>query len=842
MKFSCAAWPKLRLIWAVLAYLVLSILIMGANPFKGETLAPMGMLSKYPGWAAHSFSSPPSHPERSDILDVYLPQWITLKEAIREGDTGLWNPTPSSGSTGILELSRGTLTPSFLVFMAIDEHWLGFYFASLIKLVIAATGTFLFLRLFIGAYSAFFGGAIFALSGFNAAWFHWPHVATAAWIPWLLWACAGWYLHRRKRWILHTVLATAMLLLGGFPVVAAYGLYAAILLATVLSVLFTRDYRDAMKMAALILVAMVAGFLLSAIPLLALSEMLGLIDLRYRQGGTPLHFPGDLMLLLNPFVEGLPRVERTLYVGWIALMLAFLAPVLVRGRTHAISSIALVWYGTILLACSIVVSFGLLPHGLLRAIPAIGNNGWGRIVVIAGLAVAILAAVSAETVITRIRQYKAGHVRALAMTCIATIAGYQVYSQAILFRTFNSVSMANDFFPSTPTLKYVKANLGNTQNVVADKGYLIAGTLGAYGIPEWFAHGFKNEAEKTLLQQLVEDPFRTPTSARFAESAIKLDGDLYARMGIRYVLMAHNKLKFIRSQIPTGEMESLHLSHDRIAQIIRVNIPISLSAIGIRFDTLGAKHVPADVFLEVSDSSGRILAKAVVEAEQIRDKNRTIFKFKENLELLAGAYELHIGLFNNGNNRPLTVQYSHRVRHDGDMIRVNSEIIPGAMLYTLYGSGDPVPFDPDWWRSVDLHEDRITTLENLRTPKGAYLVRDLSAKSPWTENNIITKRNQAERIHVLYSGRSAGYIILPVRLYPGWVVYINGVKGFPESYMGMLPAFKVTGPSDIEFAYEPTYVSTGAVLMECALLLIFISLRLADSCQRSQIKPAEIDT
>lgn len=831
----------LRLVWVLAAYATLSVLVMGANPFKGETLAPTEILSLYPGWASHDFTSPRSHPERSDILDGYVPGWMATKDAIYGNDEGFRGLVRVIVNPSMLVVSTGKWTPSFLAFMAADEHWLGLYFAGLVKLVIAATGGFLFLRLFTTPLSAFLGGAIFALSGFNAAWFYWPQVSTSAWIPWVLWACAGWYLFRRRRWLLGLAGTTALLILGGFPAVAAYGLGATVLLAAMLPWMLEGNLRETLRISGYTLAAIAIGFLVVAIPLLALSEIAGLVDLSYRQGGTRLDFPDDLKLLINPFAYGIPTVERTFYAGSVAFVLALLAPVLIRGKDAAGRQNALVWYGLVLLLGSLTVSFGLFPERLLRAIPVVGTSAWGRFTVITGLSIAILAAVSLDRLMERFARIEQARVRALALACLAAAAGYQLYSQAMLFRTFNSVAVSEDFYPLTPAIGHMQSSLGVTQSVVADNGYLIPGTLRAYGIPEWFQHGFKTEAEKATLQQLVENPFKTATAASFPASAIRLDGDLYARLGIRYVLMTRNKYKFLRRQPPNEALSTPALQRSRLVQIIRLDEPVSLSAIAIRLDAGGAERADSDVWLQVLDSGGRILAGSVVTAGEIKtnSRTRTTFRLTEDIELPAGTYELHLAAGNDKDSHPITVAYSSKVQHSGDMLRIDGETRHAAVLYTLYGRNEPLPVDPAWWRAVELPEEKVTMLENLRAPKGAYWMRDLSGRSPWAEEGIVTAKPDVGRINVHYSGANAGYIILPVRIYPGWSAYVNDVERPVQRYLGMMPAIRVEGPSEIEYAYKPTYLAKGSALMLGAAPLLLILMYFAGRESAPQFKSTE---
>ena len=811
---------RLRLPWVVLLYILLFALVLGANPFRGETVAPVAILSKCSGWATHEFSSPPSHPQRSDALDSLIPRWVSVKDRIRNGENGLWNPMPGGGSPGLAELSRGFLTPSFLAFLLIEPHWLGYYFAVLIKLVLASVGAYLFLRHFTGARAAFFGGMVFALCGFNAAWFHWTHVTTSAWIPWLLWACAGWYLHRLPRWVLANALITAALLLGGFPAVAAYGLYAVALLASLMTLVYTSSWPDAVRAAGLWAAAVAAGFMLAAIPLLALRELLGLLDLSYRHGGTSYLFPKDLMLLVDGFYYGVPRVEQTLYTGLPALVLGMLACVHLRHRPQSDRAAMLVWYGLPLFTISLVVVFGLLPSGLIRAIPAIGSSAWGRLAVIVDLALAILAAVGLDYLLRWTRRCPGTRLRWLVTGLLLLCVGLQFYTQVKLFRTFNTVATAADFFPTTPTLAHVSQTLTPTQSVVADKSYMVSGTLGVYGIAEWFAHGFKTEAEKAMLRRLVDDPFRTPTAALFSASALRPDADLYARLGIRYVLQDSCPGQPVRQQVRSRPRHPAPpLPRNRLTQIVRLDDTISVTAIGIVLATYRAPHAPADAILELRRETGELIARARLDAKKITDNHNAVFPFKTSVEMLPGIYQLQIALSDTSADGLLTAWYTPKASHEGDYLLFNNKVHSGATLYTFYRESEE-SYPPALWRRHEEANNTIVTFENLLTPKGAYWLPRLDEAAPWSEAFVHTSRPKANVIDIDYTGQDAGFIVVPVRSYPGWVVYVNGVKRQLQTYLDILPAVAVQGAAKIQIVYQPVWLGLGAGFMLAAVFLL----------------------
>ena len=140
---------KLNLFKYYLLLVIVAVFVLGANPFKGETVAPMDLLLNQTGWETQKKNISILHPERSDILVAYLPIWMLIKEKIYSGQLPLWLHERSGGLIGIQNLAWGTLTPAYLAFLMVKSNPLGFYLAGLVKLTTAGIGMFLFLRLFL---------------------------------------------------------------------------------------------------------------------------------------------------------------------------------------------------------------------------------------------------------------------------------------------------------------------------------------------------------------------------------------------------------------------------------------------------------------------------------------------------------------------------------------------------------------------------------------------------------------------------------------------------------------------------------------------------------------------
>jgi hypothetical protein len=810
----------LKIISAAVAFLLLHAFVLGANPFIGETVAPVALYKEYAGWAQHEFDSPRTHPERSDVLDAFLPQWLTLKRALRAGENGFWNPLPGVGRVGIPDLTRGALTPSFLLFAVIEADWLAYYFSGLVKLVLASLGTYLLLLRFVSKLPAFFGGITYALCGFNAAWFYWPQVTTAAWIPWLLWATNEWFQTRQQKWIPIISLTTGLLLIGGFPAVSVYGLYASALMVPFLVATTWTTQRAALVYCLSWAGAIMAGILIVSIPLLATLEMLSFTDLNHREGGSPYRLLRDLVFLISPYVDGEPRVEKTLYTGVVALAFALLAVIGLRDVTKRSVHAFFLLYTISLLLLSLAIVFVALPQDWLRAIPAVGTSPWSRFSVLVGLAIAILAALGFHFLLQFAKNFKSIKVRYYLIGLLISISAYQLIDQIFIFRTFNTIAKSDDFIPPTPNLNFVTKNLEGMQSIVADSSYLIGGALGSYGFAEWFAHDFKTVEEKSILTELVSHPFVSPTAAMFSSEFIRYDSELYSKLGIRYVLSGLSQKQALRAQSLGSHTPLPPLSKNRLSQLIKFDVPLQIDAIGFVFATYGKPHASSDVKLEVINSEGHIIASSIVPAKVVKDNANIIFHFRDSIYFNPGTYEIKILLDDNANEDSVTVWFVDKPDNNGDKVSINGDAIDGAMVYSLYKR----KLASDGWTIKNIQGEQVSIYENQRVPKGPYFIENLDPEVNWSEENLIFERLTSDFIRINFEAAVEGYVVIPIRFYPGWRASVNGESVPPSRYLGVMPAIPVQPgkPLLIEYKFDPIWYRKGQWMTAMGAFLIIL--------------------
>ena len=797
----------------------------------------MDLLLSYPGWESVGERPQVTHHERSDILDALIPVWMETKRNLRQGESPLWISSLSGGIPGLQLISNGLLTPSFVVFALIDDDALGFYFAGIIKLILAASGMFLFLRLFLNGPASLFGGAVFMLIGFHSAWFFWPHVSTSALIPWLLWCTAAWMLSYNHRWLFGITLSGAFLILGGFPSVAAYGFYTFTLLLLIFSI--HAPVRDWFKTSLAAGFAVFLSFLITSLPLLAQIEFLSFFDLGYRTGGTPLSWPDHFRLFFDPYALGQPRVEFTLYSGKIALLLALVSlAVWAPGSSPRLR--VLFVFGMAALGISLVLAFGIAPHRWILALPGVGTSLWSRLSIISGLAVAILGALGLQMTFARILRIRNQHVLATALlSVIGILAAIQVWDQMRLFRTFNATVPSEWFLPSTPSLDYVQRELGTLDWVIADNAFLVSGTLGSYGIPEWFAHSFKTSAEKEALRSMVDEPFASPTAATFPWPRIKFGNDILSAFGIRYALISatnYNHREFFRQPVGALHRPAPPLPENALQQHFHLAERKSLSAIAVLLATYHAPEAPSDLILTVFGADGEPITEYTIEKSRIRDNREVLFEFPMPIELDAGQYSFTLELKDPKASGNLTAWMTDGVFTDNQRLTINGEAQELAIRFALK---EPATADHGWL--IHRLEPSVIVLENPNNPGGAYYVKDLEQFPDFMNNGEVeSKRHGPTRLSARYHGDGTGFVVFPMRHYPGWRAYVDGRERELSRFREVLPAVAVKGSTAVELRYRPTFILQGLIVTISGILGLLLLRRFRlKSKESTELSPSE---
>ena len=809
-----------------LFYLVLTIVVLGANPFAGETAGPFDLLVAQAGWTVPGEPVSVRNAERSDVLDALLPRWIYQRGEIRAGRLSTWDPLPAGGEPGIQSLVNSELTPAFALFALSPNAALGFYLATLFNLTMAAWGAHLWLRRRTSLLPATFGAVTIMLCGFHTAWLYWPHTLTSIWICWLLWAIDRWWQDPNYGRFLSLVVASAMLLLGGFPFVTLLGAGAAVLYLLCLWIVDAQP-RGLMRIGGFG-AGWIVAMMLCAAPLISFLAWYARLDVSYRVGGSQLQLPDAARFLLPHFAKSMPHVESAMYVGLLGLGLAVLAFGLILWRRARVGVIAL--YSLLLGTVAAILVFGIIPSAYLSWVPGLAHNPWSRSIIILDIALSAAATFCLDEVSKRIGA------QALARLVLGFLVAYQAVDLASFFRRFNGPTPAAYFYPADPLVAKIKQNLRPFQSVIADNNFLVSGTLGAYGIPEWFAHAFKSESKKSLLSKVIDDPFTTATATLVEGESINLSSPVMAALGVRYVLgdagivLAGPRPDFGQNTIVPAHAPLPPMPGVDWVQFFDLTTTFRPQALFVRLATYARAGLAGEVVLTLY-RNGEIepIARSTIEASKVLDNQMATFPLPKALVLAPGSYRFHFTYQHAGAGDRLTAWFTPAPAKNCSL-QLNGKKVPGCIDLELAAPRDDMgAFSPIASRNG------MYLLENTNVPAGPYFLHELSGwpnRESSNETRLIARTGPDFQIR--YFGPDYGFVVVPMN-FPkeDWHVRLNGREVLPERYLGDLPAFRVDGPATLDFSYRPRSLRFGAWISLAMLLGLLLGRGLATRHRRS---------
>lgn len=782
---------------AVLFLVVVAVCVLGANPFAGQTTGPFDLLMARPAWNADFQQVSVRSGERTDVLDAMLPRWMYARNELRSGRIPVWNPLTGGGESGMHNLASSQLSPAFAVFTLAPSPASGLYAATLLNLVLAGVGVWLWLRRRLGTLPALFGAVTMMLCGFHAAWLYWPHMSTAVWGGWLLWAVEGWWRRPGPGWFLALVGSTALLMLGGFPFVAELALGAALLYALVLWYCDRPSHVTARWAGQAASLALALGLI--AVPLMSFTSWLGHVDTAGRNGGSPFSVYPDALRLLPHYARQHASVEGQMYVGALGLALAVAGLVLLTG---GVRRNPLLLFGALALSVAVTLVFELVPAAWLGWVPGLGGNGWSRGIFLMDLALSVLAACT----LARLLQWLGS--RWLAALVAVPLILLQALDLGSSFRQFNGPQPSAWMFPQTPALAVAEKVAAPFTYVIADHNYIVSGTLGAYGLAEWYGHGFKSAELKTLLDKPVRDPFTTPTASVIPSDAIDLRSAELAAMGVRHLLGDERLLADVimpdYAEVG-GPMEALPpLGTTPWVQHISLAATFPLKHLDVRMATYEASGVPGILRALLTDTrSGKLVASSALPASVLVDGEMARFRF-EATTLAPGDYALQLVHEGAESAHPVTVWMLPGKTNN---CRIEGAPAPKRGCLIMQLSGDRPGIEN--WRTIH-HQRGLVVLENQQAPDGPYFLPSLDAVPDASSSKRVHARGDFFHGWTLdYSGTASGFVVLPMSFTRSWVFNVDGHPVRPQRYLGVMPALEVGPGAVIQARYEPISVRKG---------------------------------
>ncbi|TRC91752.1 hypothetical protein FJV80_02030 [Mesorhizobium sp. WSM4310] len=787
--------PFLRHVISLVLLFVLVLGIVGVNPFR-QTLAPMDLLLAYPGWDNAGIDTPLVNMERSDILDSRLPNWREFRRELREGHIPLWNPLNQLGTAGIQAPIYEGLSIPFLVYALTPNEAMGYTFAILSNYLLAAFGTYcLLFFMFRNHVAAVFGAITFAFCGFNIAWAHWPHLTTSALIPWVLATQLRYWQTGRLGWAFGLIFSVALMGLGGFPFVALLGAIASLMLGAVL--LFV-EFRSAginqlaVRRTIALGCAGAAGALLALPGLLQVKDILDSTDLSIRDGRA-IFTPYDIVNMFgSDFVNHL-GVERTFSAGVPAAVLALLALIFVFKAPNRFAA-----FGLLLAAFTLATAFGAAPADIVKMIPGFGINGWGRVVILFGLSLAILSAYSINFILS---------LKFKSVTSLHSMSDYKFYIVIFLcvlqtinlgywFRQFNARPDIETFFPKTPSISYVLSEILPGQSIIAGDIFNFSGVLSNYRLPELFAHGFRTDAQKKIVDDIAPSHEVSYTASLIQCSDINFSSPGIVYAAVRFFIVRDFCIAYETDGV--GQRPTAALNGGALQGGLSIDKPMDATNVQVLFGTYDEDYAPSALTIDLYQNE-RLVAHAELPPEAIRNNLYATFAFNRNVPLDAGTYRYVIAMTKPDSKKAISAWAFETA--GGATYQIGSRTFPGMPKMKI-GAKPRLPQN----FSVASVEPGIDVIENNAVSGSGYYVNGLSGQPEADYGPVRLASYLPDDLTVGYSGATHGWVVLPIRVNKYWRATLDGKPVKLDKFLDFFPAVEVTGPSEIHFYYDSSHL------------------------------------
>jgi hypothetical protein len=217
------------------------------------------------------------------------------------------------------------------------------------------------------------------------------------------------------------------------------------------------------------------------------------------------------------------------------------------------------------------------------------------------------------------------------------------------------------------------------------------------------------------------------------------------------------------------------------------------------------------------------MADSELDRNEIADNKGAYFRLPPAAKLGKGGYSLALSLVDYTGPKRLTVWATGAQKNTGNYLEINGEKSDLSLKWRIveFRERDSILHSKRWKR-IDLEPD-ILVLENMQVTNSAYFVRDLEASNQRIDfSGLAVRQPSSGVIEIDYSGEEAGWIVLPMRLHPGWKASIQGRPVRHDTYLDILPAIPVKGASKVLFRYEPAAFRIGAIASSIGMVVFSI--------------------
>lgn len=402
---STVSWAAL----IVFAVVSVDLPLVGDGTFLGTQL-----LTVYAPWSSTLHSTAPiTNGLVGDTVNSATPQVALLIDAARHGVFGQWNPYLAGGTQLGGLPNSGIYSPLSLPWWILPLSYAPGV-VKILEIAVATVGMSLLLRrLRLPQATWPVASLIFVSSGFMVAWTNWPQTRVAAFIPLLFWAVDRAAVKKRLVDAIPVGLVLASMLLGGFPEVTGFALYASGAYALFRAITTHRALRGTVAALSVSVAGLILGLLLSAWQMVPFAvNASSFIDFAARESAS--YTAASWSILASAAVPDIigngsslgswnaaDPVEEFTYLGVAAIVL-IAAAALIRRKSRERRR-GVIFFSAMLVACIVIVFAGSPLLNVLQKLPVFDDNPVGRLRCIIGFAAAVVAAFGFASVLDPLR-------------------------------------------------------------------------------------------------------------------------------------------------------------------------------------------------------------------------------------------------------------------------------------------------------------------------------------------------------------------------------------------------------------------------------------------------------
>jgi len=204
------------LVFLIIGLAAFCPIFVGKIPFAADVVVQLPIYESNP--VAHQKFQ--RHAEMSDTATQIYPWRYIARESLRKGEIPLWNPYMLSGTPFQANGQSALFYPPHWVFHLFPMP-IAWTFSLLLKIVLLGTFTYVFAQsIGCSPLASVCAGIVLIFSGFFWCWLPWETVDSALWLPLMCYAVLR--IHRTGRGLFLTGFSFAMPVIAGHPETALY--------------------------------------------------------------------------------------------------------------------------------------------------------------------------------------------------------------------------------------------------------------------------------------------------------------------------------------------------------------------------------------------------------------------------------------------------------------------------------------------------------------------------------------------------------------------------------------------------------------------------------------------